>query len=923
MSYLSELAALTDELIDAVAAVPKTQKRKLQSLRESTVQSLLNQNFLRTNQFEVQNRLAGLVERFRIINREPLGDALEQRLDALKPHVNDFTPEVLHFLLELSDKPAQKSRLSDLERLKEPEKDVVPKLTWRQIAKEDGWHQERALWKILDHAPSSDEEDYYEREHVASDVSIASPSTASSVPDDAPRTAQDLAIKLSGGEELLRRILDSQDWRNATHDVDPDGRQKKTPITSLQLLREVVFMLRGLPTSLFDLACKPVPDYVLEGVSWQTYDALVNTFSECGRKLAPLRIYASKKEKEEPLLQVFQDSLQRALQAFDQELTAIQGRFVAIHKDVIVSLVAMLAELGPSLAPLYVLSGIVQQVHRERNTKAFRYLELLYDAVGMAQMEGSLDTYKLLGTIFLDCFQVYLKPIRFWMEEGELLAGDRIFFIGKSSARPQLHQIWEQQFHQLVSSEGVLNAPRFLSPAVDRIVRAGKSIVVLKHLKRYSPVADRMKAEEPPMDFAAVCSDGTSFAPFSELFGNAFNKWIQSKYHSASITLLDILFDSYGLSRAFDALRCLYLMSDGATSDAFASTIFRQLDNFSTSWNDKFTLTEIAQEAFSQCVAGHRLSADIEQRYIADSPAASRASVRNTLPAIRLIYHLPWPIQMIISPAEVKGYQTMFVFLLQTCRAIYLLKHPLLGTTMTPARHQSTYYLLRTKLLWFCNTMMSYLTTLVFAPNINRMDKALQHALDVDDVGEVHSKFLDRILSESCQGKRLRPIRDCILDIYDLAIKLEDSHQAEMARLEEEQQEISRLSTFSASQQQQQRKRKTRAGRTASLYSKTGLGVGNDGEDDGDDDDEGKNAARVIREEKWKRSIMEDARARGNNKSTAAVMKEMHSDFERHLRFVASGLRGVARGSREDAAAKWDLLAEMLEGGIKEARHVF
>lgn len=876
----------------------------------------------------MQNQLTGLVERFRICNREPLGDALEQRLEALKAHVNDFTPEVLQLLLELSDKPVQKSRLSDLERLKEAEKDAVPKLTWRQIAKEDGWAQERGLWKILDHAPSSDEEEYYEREDAPSDISIASPSTASSVPDDVPSTAQDLAFKPPGGEESLRRILDSQDWRNATHDLDSDGRQKKTPVTSLQLLREVVFMLRGLPTSLFDSGCKPIPDYILEGVSEQTYNGLMHTFSECGRKLAPLRKYAGKKEKDEPLLQVFQDSLQKALCSFDQELTAIQGRFVTIRKDVNVSLVAILTELGPSLAPLNILSGIVQQVHQERNTKSFRYLELLYDAVGMAQMEGSLDAYKLLGTIFLDCFQVYLKPIRLWMEEGELLAGDRTFFIGKSSARPQLHQIWEQQFHQLVSSEGVLNAPRFLSPAVDRIVRAGKSIVVLKHLKRYSPVATRVKAEEPPMDFATVCSDVTSFAPFSELFGNAFNKWIQSKYHSASITLLDILFDSYGLSRAFDALRCLYLMSDGATSDAFASTIFRQLDNFSTSWNDKFTLTEIAQEAFSQCVAGHRLSADIDQRYIADSPAASRASVRSTLPAIRLIYHLPWPIQMIISPAEVKGYQTMFVFLLQTRRAIYLLKHPLLGATTAPARHQSTYYLLRTKLLWFCNTIMSYLTTLVFAPNLNKMDESLQHALDVDDVGEVHSKFLDRVLSEACQGKRLRPIRDCILDVYDLAIKLEDAHQAEMARLEEEQHEISRLSTFSASQQKLlQQKRKTRAGRTASLYSKTGLGVGMDGDEDDDDDEdgndneEGDGSKAAARNEKWKRSIMEDARARGN--STAAAMKEMHSDFERHLRFVASGLRGVARGSREDAAAKWDLLAEMLEGGIKEARHVF
>ena len=63
---------------------------------------------------------------------------------------------------------------------------------------------------------------------------------------------------------------------------------------------------------------------------------------------------------------------------------------------------------------------------------------------------------------------------------------------------------------------------------------------------------------------------------------------------------------------------------------------------------------------------------------------------------------------------------------------------------------------------------------------------------------------------------------------------------------------------------------------------------------------------------------MARVRGRGEGKSHAAVLREIGGEFERLLRFVAGGMRGVARVSREEAAGRWDLLAEMLEVGIKE-----
>ncbi|KAK4103978.1 hypothetical protein N658DRAFT_443668, partial [Parathielavia hyrcaniae] len=903
MAHTAHLGALTGELVTAL--IPETQHSRRTACRESALRSLRTHSFTRINQFEVEDRLNGLEERFYVADRDALAGALRKRRDALKPHRNQFTPETLHLLLELADQPVQKARLTDLDALVEPDEvDTTPQLTWRDIAREDGWKHERDIWQFVDYASGSSDEEELDAESEAYPESLT---TDSSTEDQYQHTARDLAVRPQGAE-VLRQVQDAQSWRHAAA-TEMDERSKKIPITTTQLLREALFMLAGLETSIFDSACNPTTKFQLGGVSWDSYKALVTSFAECGRKLLPLRA-AVRSTEQSPLLQVFQDCLQKALHSFNLDLSSLQSRLVAIKEDVVISLIGVLEELGPRLAPLYALADIVRQLQEERNPHAFRYLELLYDAVGMAQLQGARATYQLLGTIFFDCFQVYLKPIRLWMEEGKLLPGDRTFFVSESPTRPPLPHIWTGQFNLLRTPEGNLHAPRFLNPAIQRIFTTGKSIVVLKHMKQHESTKKYRASAEPKMEFKTVCPDHAEFAPFSEQFSAAFQAWIQSKHHTAASTLRELLFSSYGLSQSLDALQHLYLMSDGARSDAFASSVFRHLDNLSSSWRDRFTLTELAQEAFSSCLDNYRLSAEADSRRLAQQQhdaAALRSSVRLGLPAIRLTYRLSWPVQIVIPDEAIQCYQTLFTFQLQARRAIYVLKRPI---PSTPHHHHggppdmARYYLVRTKLLWFCNTVATYLATLVLAPNATRLGEELRRAADVDDMAAAHAGFVSRTLAESCQGAKLRPIRECVLDVFDLAIRLEDARWDESARREGEEREVERLEAIVASPYQR------------SPLAKKGRAEGGkrrrrvvDEDEEGDEEDEvrldGQGMGRSVS-------------GRDGVKAFAVVLRELHGDFERHVRFVAGGLRGVARASREEAAAKWDLLAEMLEVGIKE-----
>lgn len=850
-----------------------------------------------------------------MVGRDGLAEALRTRLRALPAHATRWTPETLHLLLELSDQPVKKSSLASLQRLRSPHADQTPRLTWDEIATEDDWAQDRGLWANVDFADSSDDglDLLPDSQSQASDADTSISSAMAS----GQRTAKDLALLAPGRIKPLIKIQQAQDWHHGVQPRDASGRHMKIPLSEHQVLREVLFLLNGLPTNLFGPDCTPIPRYQLANVSWDTYRALINSFAEYGRTLLPLRKFRETKQ-DVPLVQAFQCSVFQALRAFDWQIALLQGRYVDIKADTIVSLIALQEELRSDFRPLAALSDVVRRLQEERYAHSFRFLELLHDAVCAAQSSGDGRIYSYLGHIFFTCFRVYTRPIRQWMEEGELSPGDKTFFVAESSTSVQLHQIWSDKYKLRRSEEGQLHAPKFLQPAVRKIFNTGKSIVVLKHLGRFRQAAelDQAPLPEPPLDFASVCgSPDFAFAPFSELFDSAFDCWVQSKHLSTSSNLQVILFESCGLWSNLDALEHIYFMSDGSLADVFTSAVFASLDGMSTTWMDRFTLTELAQEAWSPCTSfeSYRLAADVEPEPEPKHDRRGRfgptqASIRGSLGRVRLLYKLAWPVQLVITRDTVSHYQSVFTFLLQLRRAAAILNT--FKAHGAGAEQHAAYYSLRARLLWFTTTLRSYLTTLVLAPETARMRASLQKAEDLDSMIELHSAFTRRVVEETCLGTKLAPIRECVLDMLDLAIRLEGARRTEQERVANEPARSARLDT-------PQHETVETGGAPPQSVTR---GVYISPKEKEREEDQ-----TIVFQD-----VYEDTGKRQRNR-TGVLAQEVHTyaetlvvirtDFDRHLRFIAGGLRGVARASTDSAAVKWDVLAEMLEAGIVEGDH--
>ncbi|KAI9729491.1 MAG: hypothetical protein M1818_008514 [Claussenomyces sp. TS43310] len=903
MAHLIRLSALTDELVTILTSYSaENESGRFRVHRDSALRSLRHHNLARTNQFDVERRLEGLEEKFRIYCEDHLADALGQRLHELNERSTRWTPEILHLLLELSDQPVAKLPFHNLNFLRPPEVHVEPVLKWADLVAEDPLLREEDVWRNVDFtAESSDDDD---RESVASmrDFSELTESTVlSSVNDDLLRRLEDFSIPSdSAGLDLLQKTQfwvdkDRKDDLKARFEIFPE---KITFITELQALREILFMVSGLPTFLFRAVRGQFivsKEWRLRHLSSAAFHELLSAFAVHGTIVMGLRLWCMKKQSI-PLLQSFQDQISARIRQVDKTLSNMQRRFVALSQNVVVSLIEIKAKLDVVLRPFERLSEIIKILEVDPYAHTFRYLEFLYDETCISQVAGDDELYEFLGTIFLDCFQVYLSPVRKWMEEGELQNKDNVFFITEVPGKVDTALLWKDRYKLRKTPDGTLHGPRFLHTAANKIFTTGKSVVVLKQLRRAERLRQSNAATEPKLDFSTISQtilqvDGgfphsaeRSLAPFSELFDIALEKWLQSKHRTASSRLHQYLFDECGLISSLVALKNIYFMADGSTSSILTNSVFDRLSNGVETWNDSFGLTELAQNTIGSLVGVEaerlRISIGANKRY--NSVQKARRTVK-ALSTIVIHYHRPWPVQIVVPESSMVRYQAIFTLLLQIRRSSHILEGVQIlhdpANVDSSADERAIYYSLRSRLLWFSSTFYNYLTDLVICPNTARMQADLARTEDVDQMIQVHDIYIKSMIEQALLGTRLEPIHKAIVSILDLSIQLSDAYTLHLSSSEH-------------------RSTQSVVGRSARLSRQRRFRGSNTSDSEDADADHVTDLSILAVSEM---AYIDDLRG-------------MRRQFDHLCKFVTSGLRGVARaGGRPE----WDMLAEKFETGIR------
>lgn len=783
MAHASNVRAQLQELVKAHSqGSPET---NVSGLSGRLMQILARDQSARTNQFEVQSRFDGLIEKAHILNKDALADALQLRLDDLSKITYKWIPEVLSLLLELSERPIERTRPQNLKSL--GPKPASPPLTWADIVAEDPLEEDPSIWRTIDYAADdSDEgESLGDQVDLSHDIGETVSTHEATSEFDIGLLAIDVDPKSLDGLAVIQK------WQAETND---NARSKETRLCSeYRLVRETIFMLLGLPSTVFrnDLDGKISTD----PTAWSRFTSsealmdLLQVFMRLGSELNLVRRYIVLDEISSTA-QTFQFVLTRRLHEAERVLHELQSEFSSSHGDVVPSLLALEEQIFSRCRLIYparlVRTVLASSSSSERPRKI---LEELYDQVCANQSVGDEESYESVAWDFLECLSTYLEPISEWMQTGEIPEQKQLLFIEKISNQVPLHSIWHGQFRLVEKTPGQVDTPSFLQTYTKRIFNTGKTLHFLQRMNSDSShsIVSQLPSQIP-LSFESVCKcvDPNNLSPFPELFTAAFTHWVESKHRAASILLKTHLSDSQNnLSTSLDALDHIYLFRNTASTIEILHPLFDQLDRGKNPWSDTLTLTELAHDSFSQtpCIDLNSLHIHISPQPL-NTPKAPRSIT--SLSILQWTYNLPWPVSNILQPSTYPIYQKINTILTQLHRAQHLLARPLRhflpiypqSSTSSP-HHQNNHILsLRTKLIWLTSSLLSHMTTLVLPLASTSLRRSLLHnreaAGDIDAMVAAHAAYVARIEDGCFVSARHRALHRTLLAILDLVVVFVD-----------------------------------------------------------------------------------------------------------------------------------------------------
>ncbi|MCJ1286032.1 hypothetical protein MMC26_005374 [Xylographa opegraphella] len=729
----------------------------------------------RINQFIVRDRIAGLAEKFRVFNNEELADALHEKVEKLSKWNTELQPELLTLLLDLSEDPATRTKIEDLELLKQPP--PLAPLTWSQILAEDPLDSSNDIWRTIDYAADSSEEDGA----LTPDRTVtftSKPAFAHARPLAPAEFPTDFNIPIEN--ELIQEITGAHFWKiKSASTVIPT---EAPCLTETQLIREILFMLMGLPTTLFQKSdhgqLRVVATYRIQGVSTEALDDIISSFLSIGQQLADVYEWVRRTEVTH-MLQTLQAVLRSKLQSVTALLTKIETRLLHPEYKPPVTLLSVLFEVQAATRPILSINSVISVQQTTPSRTPFAFLESLYDGICLAESTGDEDVYKFFGELFFPCLQTYLKLVSEWIEFGRLAVDDEVFFVMKTEEEPSKESLWSKQYMLRFRSDGALYAPHFLHLKVKKILTSGKSISFMRSLGLETPELNQGSFPTASIDFKfddrLNPQDVTQ--PFPQRFDTALNIWVNSMHQSSSLSLREVMASRCGLWRVLDALEYIYLSRDGAITSHVAAGISSRFDKGKTDWNDQFVLTELFREAYGALNCVNTAQVFVRSKGDKGSELPKRQRSMGNLACLAVGYKLPWAVANIIRPDSTNVYQRVFVLLLQVLRAKEILSRKAGASLSVRDDHENMTAIilsLRHRLLWFFHTFHSYLTTTALSPACLEFRRKMNEAEDLDEMIAAHDAHVVRLENQCLLSGKLTSTHQAIVSMFDLAALFSD-----------------------------------------------------------------------------------------------------------------------------------------------------
>ena len=719
---------------------------------EHFARSIRHHSYARTNQYDVEDRLTGLEEKFQILNEDELSDALRDCRAELKDYQLRWLPDVLDLLLRLSDNPVKKNRIVEFETINN-RSTTPPPLKWADVEGDDPINRKDKLWTQPSYSDfSSDEDDMLLSSSATSPASLKHASKSAVHKDEHSSLPKTSTVDVAAAES----------FRQATLFLDS---AYESLLTEAQAVREILFLMQGLPTSLFQLH---------RGQMWRTrhlslrhlsdaaFDAVCDTaISICGVRRR-LRLWLDQ-QHDYSIEHVLEDELASTLTHFDNSMSEMHAQTIhALQEGGVISLLGTIEGIRTHARGIMCAGSFVGSV---RSDNPLAYLDSLFNLLSGFNAANDSESFATLVPPFRAMLGVYAQYLTDWVEHGQLSDDSDYFFVQRVPGETDKARLWHTWY--MPKSAGSSQLPQFMASLAELVLVAGKTRAFVSALAPRTALAGGSRPiSESIADLADIVlgSSKISLLPFAATFEAALNQYVSQHVKESSQILQDTLRKQCNFGQTLVTLSYLYLSESGHITDSIESGLFASLDRNLSTWNDRFLVSDSLEQALPFLDHDRIIvqSAPISSREI----QSGRKSVK-ILETLAIDYILPWPIANIILPDSLASYRRVGLLLSQIRRAKYVLERRMFPQLRHTSRiGQAMFSTLHT----FVDIVYSHLTTCVIYPLTTRLHTDLTSANTVDEMIETHQTYVKTLEHACLTAKNLKVLRDSIIALLDVCV---------------------------------------------------------------------------------------------------------------------------------------------------------
>ncbi|CDS08793.1 hypothetical protein LRAMOSA10154 [Lichtheimia ramosa] len=596
-------------------------------------------------------------------------------------------------------------------------------------------------------------------------------------------------------------------------------------INEADIMREVVFMLRGLPSILFQnvpshdeettmssmqVASTP---FSLGHLSNTAIKRILNEFNEYGNILNNLRgwiqMVLSKDRRFGQTCEAFAVCVTRMFQAFERRMSSIEVNHCQTQGGrSIISILKLKNTLDPLLKAFQVIDQVTTQLHMSDPPRALsqKLLSTIYTRICDAEMQGKQDAYNVLVYLYHETIIPIAQLLDDWTLRA-MLKGDvaQEFFISRSNRRDS--ELVEDEFHIHEPGEDddddVSQYPLLDRAFMDKVFFVGKAIEIISKFRdemesipTYIDCFD--KSIPTPKTVFDLSSDNASSQPFQTalsqqspflqagfpLLNNNQHIIQTSSSTNTTTTTTPYLFDQAILQSLDDYIAEPYLHATQKLRVVLYESCslmshFCRIASIYLMLEDElmhifcemlFQKASIYPENSSTNTQIDKLFMDaksavggLHQDLTLSECSFDHNADGSFLDKIRFSYHLPWPINNYIRRSSLRKYSLITTLLLRLKRT----KHLLDRKTLSQQKRSMKMLSMRVRLIWFVNSFSSYVMTTVLHTETMALRNAINKLENMDDMVQLHADYVDRIVDRCLLGDKTRSIHSAILRILD------------------------------------------------------------------------------------------------------------------------------------------------------------